>query len=198
MRLYEDTEAPEEASSEAFDHALAAEELQGELRDLLCLAVLGDHVRWVSSGDESAELSAWLAEAVPKWRAWADRAATLLASLGVPPDGRVRSLAKDIPVNWVPDGWLRPDQARRLVAYRLQSAVARARERRLQGGQTEAGQLLDWVCERLEAQARARAEVSLDASAAERVSRNAAVRAAMLRSRLGRSGRRPQAGAHVR
>jgi hypothetical protein len=29
------------------DQAAITNELQGELRDLLCLAVVGDHVRWV-------------------------------------------------------------------------------------------------------------------------------------------------------
>jgi hypothetical protein len=32
---------------------LAVRELQGQLRDLLTLAVVGDHVRWVLTGDEA-------------------------------------------------------------------------------------------------------------------------------------------------
>jgi hypothetical protein len=52
-----------------------------------------------------------------------------LASIGVPPDARIRSLAKDIRLNWVPDGWLRPDEGRRLANHRVRSAAARARQR---------------------------------------------------------------------
>ena len=83
--------------NEQVDRGLTADELQAELRDLLCLAVVGDHVRWVTTGDEAAELAEWLADAVARWRALADRVATHLVTLGVAPDGRVRSLAEDIP-----------------------------------------------------------------------------------------------------
>lgn len=72
------------------------DELQRELRDLLCLAVDGDHTRWVLSGEGTAELTEWLSEAIAGWRAWADKVARYLADRGVAPDGRVRSLAKDL------------------------------------------------------------------------------------------------------
>jgi hypothetical protein len=65
-----------------------AADLQGELRDLLCLAVVGDHVRWVLTGDDGAELAAWLADATVRWRALADRVAQQLVTLGVAPGGR--------------------------------------------------------------------------------------------------------------
>jgi hypothetical protein len=49
-------------ASNSADHAAGAE-LQGELRDLLCLAVVGDNLRWVVRGD-SGELGRWLSDAV--------------------------------------------------------------------------------------------------------------------------------------
>jgi DNA-binding ferritin-like protein len=104
------------ASNSADRAARAA--LQGELRDLLCLAVVGEHLRWVVRGD-GGELGRWLSDAVPRWRALADEVAKRLVALGVPPDGRVRSLAQDIPLNWVPEGWLPPDEARQLLEQRL-------------------------------------------------------------------------------
>jgi len=75
--------------TERQDQGATADELQQELRDLLCLAVVGDHVRWVTTGDEAAELSDWLADAVVQWRVWADQVAKHLVKLGVAPDGRV-------------------------------------------------------------------------------------------------------------
>ena len=69
--------------------------LQQELRDLICLAVVADHVRWVLTDDD--ELGDWLRDAAGRWRQWADRVATQLAASGVAPDGRVRSLVRDIP-----------------------------------------------------------------------------------------------------
>ncbi len=47
-------------------------DLQHELRDLLCLAVVGDHLRWVVV-DDDGELADWLSDVVPEWRALADR-----------------------------------------------------------------------------------------------------------------------------
>jgi starvation-inducible DNA-binding protein len=140
--------------TEHFDRGLANEELQAQLRDLLSLAVVGDHVRWVLVGREAAELAAWLAEAVPQWRALADQIARNLARLGVAPDGRVRSLAKDTPLHWVPEGWLRPDEARRLLAHRLGTIGEWACYRESQASDPDTAQLLNTVCARLQAQAR--------------------------------------------
>jgi starvation-inducible DNA-binding protein len=151
--------------TEHVDHGLAAEELQGELRDLLCLAVVGDHVRWVLIGDEAVELAEWLADAIPQWRALADQVARHLVTLGVAPDGRVRSLAKDIPLNWVPEGWLPADEARRLLAARLGILAGWARYRRLQATDPRTVQLLDAVCSSLEAHSHARRQMTLIYSA---------------------------------
>ena len=126
-----------------------AAELQGELRDLLSLAVVGDHIRWVLV-DDDGELAEWLADAVPEWRALADRVAERLVELDVPPDGRVRSLAEDIPLNWVPDGWLSRDQAERLLADRLHVVSSWARVRRSQATDGETAQLLEAVAAGLE------------------------------------------------
>ena len=126
-----------------------AAELQGELRDLLNLAVVGDHIRWVLV-DDDGELAEWLADAVPEWRALADRVAERLVELDVPPDGRVRSLAEDIPLNWVPDGWLSRDQAERLLADRLHVVSSWARVRRSQATDGETAQLLEAVAAGLE------------------------------------------------
>jgi hypothetical protein len=143
-------------------------ELQGQLRDLICLAVVGDHVRWALRDDD--ELGDWLAEAVEEWRLWADRVATHLAAAGIAPDGRVRSLVKDLPLNWVPDGWLSGDDARRLIAERLALVAEWARYRQLHAGSPDA-ELLDLVAVALEAQLRARRQST------NRVSRAAATQA---------------------
>jgi hypothetical protein len=138
---------------ERFADGQTADDLQRELRDLLCLAVVGDHVRWVVTGDEAGEFAEWLAGAAAQWRAWADRIAKCLVAGGVAPDGRVRSLAQDIPFNWVPPGWLGVDEARRLVEGRVRGVAGTAGYRRSQA--TDAGivELLDALCSSLEAQA---------------------------------------------
>jgi starvation-inducible DNA-binding protein len=126
-----------------------ATDLQQELRDLLSLAVVGDHIRWVLV-DDDGELAEWLADAVPEWRALADQVAKRLVALGVPPDGRIRSLAEDIPLNWVPDGWLDRDQAERLLAHRIHVVASWANLRRSQATDVETAQLLDAVSGGLE------------------------------------------------
>lgn len=128
-------------------------ELQRQLRDLICLAVVGDHVRWVVTDDD--ELVHWLTEAAAQWREWADRVATQLMASEVAPDGRVRSLAKDIPLNWVPDGWLPGDAARRLITERLALVAEWARYRHSQAKGADAA-VLDLVAVGLEAQVRDR------------------------------------------
>lgn len=137
------------------DRGLAVEELQEELRDLLSLAIVGDHVRWVLVGDEVAELDEWLADAIPQWRALADQVARHMATLGVAPDGRVRSLAKDIALHWVPEGWLASDEAGRLVADRLGASAGWACYRQSQATDPETVQVLDAVCSTLDLQAHA-------------------------------------------
>ena len=74
-------------------HLNPLDDLQAELRDLLCLAVVGDHVRWVTNDEE---LAAWLADASAQWRGWADQVADKLVAAGIAPDGRVRSLRPGI------------------------------------------------------------------------------------------------------
>jgi starvation-inducible DNA-binding protein len=167
----------------AHQRPLPADLLQAELRDLLCLAVLGDHIRWVLTEDDAAELGDWLADAVPQWRTAADHVAMHLVTLGVAPDGRVRSLAKDMTLNWVPDGWLSSEEARRLVDHRVRSAAGRARYRSSRAIVPDTVQVLEAVSTGLEAQARSRDDIALDDSARARRNKNAAVRAENLRRR---------------
>jgi len=136
--------------------------LQHQLRDLLCLAVVGDHVRWVVTEDD--ELRAWLAEAAAEWRGWAEQVATALVASDVAPDGRVRSLARDIPLNWVPEGWLSGGHARRLIAERLALVAEWARYRHSQAEGADA-ELLDLVASGLETQLRTRRETAQNANA---------------------------------
>jgi starvation-inducible DNA-binding protein len=124
---------------------VAEDELQRQLRDLLCLAVVADHVRWVLTDDRDAELAGWLAVASGTWRDWADQVARQLVVSGVAPDGRVRSLAKDLPLNWVPEGWLAAEAGRRLIAERLRTVSGWANNRRSQASGTRA-EVLDVVC----------------------------------------------------
>lgn len=141
------------------DRGAGEDDLQQELRDLLCLAVVGDHVRWVLRGDDAIELADWLGGATAEWRAWADQVAKQLVASGTAPDGRVRSLAKDISLDWVPDGWLEADEGRRLVSERLNAVAGRACYRRSQAAGSGA-EILDVICSGLQTQLQARRDIS--------------------------------------
>ena len=131
--------------------AAREDDLQQELRDLVCLSVVGDHVRWVLRGDDATELADWLGGAITEWRTWADAVAKQLAASGVAPDARVRSLARDVPLNWVPDGWLDADEARLLVRDRLATVAGWACYRRSQATGSRA-ELFDVICRGLQTQ----------------------------------------------
>ena len=148
--------------------------LQRQLRDLICLAVVGDHVRWVLVKDD--EFGDWLAQATGQWRGWAEQVAAQLVASEVAPDGRVRSLAKDIPLNWVPEGWLSGSAARHLIAERLTLVAESARHRHSQAKGADV-ELLDRVAAGLEAQLRARRKAAAIHAERELRNRNAAVRA---------------------
>jgi hypothetical protein len=111
---------------------------------------VGDHVRWVLRDDDEL-FGDWLAEAIDKWRLWADRVAAQLVAAGIAPDGRIRSLVKDLPLNWVPDGWLSSDDARGLIAERLALVAEWARYRQLHATSADV-ELFDLVAAGLEAQ----------------------------------------------
>lgn len=122
-------------------------ELQQELRDLLCLAVVGDHLRWVVVGDDGG-LDRWLSDAVAQWRALADEVAEHLVARGIPPDGRVRSLAQDVHLNWVPEGWVPAAEARLMLDQRLRTVAGWARLRS-QTADPDSARVLEAVCESL-------------------------------------------------
>ncbi len=104
--------------------------LQEVLRDLLRLAVVGDHVRWVLSGEGSSDFAKWLSEAVSQWRDWAEKLAKYMTKLDIAPDGRVKTLARDATRQWVPVGWLTTAEARGLLLPRLDELIKWTEEQR--------------------------------------------------------------------
>lgn len=127
-------------------------QLQDQLRDLLCLAVVGDHLRWVLRGEQVEDLREWLADAVTEWRRCADQVAQFMITAGIPPDGRVRSLAADIPFNWVPDGWVGPENGAQMVANRLRRVADWTRARGSECSEDQERGLFDNIESCLQAQ----------------------------------------------
>lgn len=101
----------------------ATEGLQEVFRDLLRLAVVGDHARRAIRGEGSSEVAEWLRVAVPQWRDWAEVLARHMTNVDIAPDGRVKTLARDITRQWIPAGWLTVRDATNLLATRLTELV---------------------------------------------------------------------------
>ena len=131
-------------------------------------------VRWVLAGDESEALADWLAEGTASWRSWADQVAKHLVTLGVPPDGRVRSSAKDVPIQWVPTGGLAATTHVESSRTGLGPIAEWGRYRKSQATAPETVRLCDVVCAGLETQAHAWSEIAVAMSALQRVQKNAA------------------------
>ena len=129
-----------------------ARQNQDQLRDLLCLAVVADHVRWVLRGEGISDLVSWLAATAGQWRAWADAVALEMVDAGFAPDGRVRALASDIPFNWVPDGWLDLSEGQQLLSSRVGKVAGWARERSTEATSPEERDVLEEIAAGLEAQ----------------------------------------------
>lgn len=105
-----------------------------------------------SSGDDTTAVAAWLAAATLDWRASANVVARRIADNGTAPDARVRALARDIPLNWVPDGWLSAAEAAHLMRDRLATVTAWAEARRSDSTVRKDQQLLGDLHTNLEAQ----------------------------------------------
>ena len=130
-------------------------------------------MRWVVRDDD--EIGDWLAEASVNWRLWADQIAHQLMAAGIAPDGRIRSLVKDLPSNWVPDGWLSGQDARRLIVARLALVGEWTRYRNLHAKSADA-ELLNIVATGLETQMSALRQSATSYGNRERGHRRAAQR----------------------
>lgn len=72
----------------------AAAALQTVLTDLIDLALQGKQAHWVVVGPNFRAVHAHLDEMVAQYREWSDEVAERIVALGVMPDGRVGTVAK--------------------------------------------------------------------------------------------------------
>ncbi|MER7477901.1 DNA starvation/stationary phase protection protein [Streptomyces sp. NPDC126510] len=108
---------------------VACEALQDTLVDLLGLSLVGKQAHWNIVGPRFRSIHLQLDEVVTATRDFADTVAERSAALGVPPDGRPETVAKDFTLPAPQEGWVRDSDAVRVMVEALQDAVARLRER---------------------------------------------------------------------
>jgi len=112
--------------------------LQGQLIDLIDLALLGKHLHWNLTGPDFQELHEHLDELVEQWQERADATAERARALGVIPDGQTRTVAEQSRLAAVEPGEIATEVVIRTLLEALDETITRARERMEQAGEYDA------------------------------------------------------------
>lgn len=112
--------------------------LQGQLVDLIDLALLGKHLHWNLTGPDFQELHEHLDELVAQWQERSDETAERARALGIVPDGQARTVAEHSQIAAVAAGEIRTDAVIRTLLEVLDDTITRARERMDQSAEYDA------------------------------------------------------------
>ncbi|SDJ44516.1 Dps family protein [Streptomyces indicus] len=114
-----------------------AEVLQGALVDLLDLSLIAKQAHWNILGPRFRSIHLQLDEVVATARSYADTIAERSATIGVPPDGRAATLARQTRLAQPPEGWLKDDAVVELLVEALAGTIRRMHERIHTTGETD-------------------------------------------------------------
>ncbi|MFB7861427.1 MULTISPECIES: Dps family protein [unclassified Streptomyces] len=103
--------------------------LQGALVDLVDLALVAKQVHWNVVGPRFRSVHLQLDEVVTTARTHSDTVAERASALGVNPDGRASTVSSGSAIGPVPEGWIKDEEAVRILVDALGAVVARMRER---------------------------------------------------------------------
>ncbi|MEV8626285.1 DNA starvation/stationary phase protection protein [Streptomyces sp. NPDC051079] len=103
--------------------------LQGALVDLVDLALVAKQVHWNVVGPRFRSVHLQLDEVVTTARTHSDTVAERASAIGVNPDGRASTVASGSTIGPVPEGWIKDEEAVRILVDALGAVVARMRER---------------------------------------------------------------------
>ncbi|GGL09569.1 DNA starvation/stationary phase protection protein [Sphaerisporangium melleum] len=108
---------------------IAGDALQGALIDLLDLSLVGKQAHWNLIGRNFRSLHLQLDEIVALARTGADAVAERAVALGVNPDGRAATIARDSQVGHLEAGYIEDGKVVAVFTDILCAAVSRMRER---------------------------------------------------------------------
>ncbi|WP_306318033.1 MULTISPECIES: Dps family protein [unclassified Streptomyces] len=111
------------------DLKTVAEALQGALVDLVDLSLVAKQVHWNVVGPRFRSVHLQLDEVVDTARQHSDTVAERASTLGVPPDGRAKTVADTSGVGVAPDGWVKDTDAVGTLVDALGAVIARMRAR---------------------------------------------------------------------
>ncbi|MBX9422571.1 MULTISPECIES: Dps family protein [Streptomyces] len=103
--------------------------LQGALVDLVDLALVAKQVHWNVVGPRFRSVHLQLDEVVDTARQHSDTVAERASALGVSPDGRSATVASSSAIGKVPEGWIKDEEAVRILVASLGAVITRMRER---------------------------------------------------------------------
>lgn len=116
----------------------AAGELQGTLADLIDLALQAKQAHWNVRGSHFRSIHAQLDEMVSEYRTWSDLVAERIVTVGIPADGRARSVAESSSVADFPAGYVQDRDVVDAFIERLSEVSGLARERMDRLGEIDA------------------------------------------------------------
>ncbi|MFB6428746.1 Dps family protein [Streptomyces microflavus] len=111
------------------DLKLVGEALQGALVDLVDLSLVAKQIHWNVVGPRFRSVHLQLDDVVVTARQHSDTVAERASALGVNPDGRSATVAKETAIQSVPDGWIKDTDAVKALVDALGVVIGRMRER---------------------------------------------------------------------
>ncbi|AIS00899.1 Dps family protein [Streptomyces glaucescens] len=111
------------------DLKTVADALQGALVDLVDLALVAKQVHWNVVGPRFRSVHLQLDEVVDSARTHSDTVAERASALGVSPDGRASTVASGSGIGEVAGGWVRDEDAVRVLVGALGAVITRMRDR---------------------------------------------------------------------
>ncbi|MEU4498521.1 DNA starvation/stationary phase protection protein [Streptomyces sp. NBC_00210] len=103
--------------------------LRGALVDLVDLSLVAKQVHWNVVGPRFRSVHLQLDEVVDTARMHSDTVAERASAIGVTPDGRAATVAKQSAIGPVPEGWVKDGDAVQTLVDALGAVVGRMRER---------------------------------------------------------------------
>ena len=109
--------------------AVTGEALQGALVDLLDLSLVAKQAHWNVVGPRFRSIHLQLDEVVDLARNAADTVAERASAIGVSPDGRAATVAKESGIASFPTGYIPDSDVVRMLVAALEAVVVRMRKR---------------------------------------------------------------------
>lgn len=108
---------------------IAGAALQSTVVDLIDLSLIAKQAHWNVVGQNFRSVHLALDELVTAAREFTDQAAERAAAIGVSPDGRAATVAKDSGTKGFDEGWTKDTEVTAAVVGNLAAVIERLRER---------------------------------------------------------------------